>query len=258
MQSLVNQHIDADRLLSLITAIPPVGVIADPVMYTRLYEGLPDEYTNLMFAGLECTLFSGRCVYGGMIKLDGWGMGRPAKRRKRMRAPAVKALDRGFSLASLVELERLIDNVALVDPQRESLWFFAIHVVDPITQTHESDDTASHHLCLLYISGSTATLFDPLGVRSPVRTITQTALHTLVGTGGITAYNILDFPVQRIDEHQCVLWCGWLASYVCKYGPAHGLKITERSTELDEFVALARRGITGALLTLYSRTSPSF
>jgi len=260
---MINDGICADRLHDISSyPLPPAGIIADPLMCSRVYDGLPDAYTDLMFASLECSMHAGRCLYGGMLRLNGWAMGRPAKRRRRLRKSQLLVMDEAFSCETMLTLSPMLDKLRAQDPDLQQVWMFAIHVVDPVTQVEENNESSehcSHHLSMLMVFEHIAMLFDPLGPQSPVRTVTATALRGIIGIGGIIGYALLDFQVQRLDEHQCVLWCGWFVDRMMEGGdPLAPIPDSDRSAFLDEFIKRLQPGMTGFLLTLFKKTSPVF
>jgi hypothetical protein len=113
-------NVDTKRFLSTITEIPDHTMVTDFNKYIEDNGCITDSFTSFAMTTLEHVSSNGMLMYGGMIYINGWGAGRPAKRRLNPRQR--KAMVGHTFNKVKCEAVRLFETLLSDDPDKECVW----------------------------------------------------------------------------------------------------------------------------------------
>lgn len=192
-----------------------VDVLSTPYEHSLCEQGLPVGYGPLVAAATEVHLHPSLFMYLGLVHVDGWALGRPAKRLKRLPMATREAMANTVAETTAAAVHALLAEGVLADPQAKQRWGILLNLSDPVTQTGP-DGNRKLHTCLLFLWNRRLTILDPLGSSSPFRVLLVAALRDLPATLSTTSVGLVeqchwvDRPLYNSpDRCTSVLWVGW-------------------------------------------------
>lgn len=229
-QRVANANVNSSEIEELLhLGLPDYVEIREPLATASRRQALSAEFTNLAFTALyKCANCSGSLIYGGMLKVNGWDAGRPARRWYQLRAARKQTIRQAFLTKTENQLRPMIYATYMNDLYRNCAWVYTVNILDPLTQieTNKNDiSKCSNHLVCVIIKGNSVSVIDPLMAQSPMKFILK--LVSTVFCSLLTECineQFYDKPaielrlpseIQHINEHTCVLWCLWITYHVC-------------------------------------------
>jgi hypothetical protein len=204
--------------------IPDEDEMLTPFVMADKNKALSSAFANYTFSAMEQFMLADDMLYGGTITANGWYLGRPAKRLKKMKVKEQKRTKEQFRKNKTAELCYIFRRLYALDPEHEKLWVFLINIMDPLTQNvdyKDNENKCNNHMALCCMKGNIMTFHDPLGPRSPVRSVTRAIANILydLALKENSETQLRMYPhnlkVQNKNTHTCVLWCGWIAFHLC-------------------------------------------
>lgn len=190
-----------------------VDVLSRPYEHCLQEHGLPVAYGSIACAATEVYLHPSRFLFLGTVDVDGWHLGRPAKRLKRLPIGTREAMAKEITETTASDVFTVLSEGLTLDPEQKKRWSVLVNLFDPVTQTGP-DGPRQHHTCLLFIWNGRVTILDPLGSASPFRTLLEAALKSLPAT--LSALNLasqchwVDRPLYASHSRfTSVLWTCW-------------------------------------------------
>jgi hypothetical protein len=292
METISEQITEMDFLNRvLLPDMPSYEEVREPLATASRHQALSASFTSLSFAALQVFVLPTGMEFAGTIQVNGWDMGRPSRRLRRMRSGQRALLMDLFIQKVKKDIENILVPVYMRDTERERAWIIAMNITDPVTLIEANRDNAdkcSNHLACVYIDGNFVSVIDPLQSASPVKTILNAVSEGVVqALQGLTHQDHfirlsrdLGLPpvLQTITEHTCVLWCLWITFHlvcnekldesrfylVCgdkldKVRESFAVSTEYRHDDLREFVPIVQRAMISLLMrmqTLRNRLQP--
>jgi hypothetical protein len=238
--------------------------IVNPLKTAEEKHAISTEFTNFGFSLLDADMGNDIKFIGTLI-CNGWDMGRPYKRMRKMKRQYQLMLKDVFIHNTKVQCIRLLTEAYLQDPERDLVWTIAVNIMDPITQNEQHKhniDKCSNHLVVCFFCDDEVSIQDPLGELSPIRIVTKAVLEGVLQAyqsiiPSITPYSIYNSmiekePYQELQEHTCVLWCLWLTNHAFSGMPS--ISREERIESFHLFVADLQIMMRTALYSVMSYT----
>ena len=255
-------NIDMTRFMDVVKTIP------SPAMLTNIYDYMldnkcdhvPDSFTSFAMSTVEHVSSDGLLLYGGIIYVEGWDVGRPNKRRLPWKKR--KALEDTTFKSIQKQAVSIFKGLLRNDPDRECMWSIIIRINEPTTQRN------TNHLkttCLFMVDrDGRVIMFDPLGSHSQVKIVSRFAflavecaykmaapLHPVTG--------IVDTSMFVMDTGDCQssIWCIYIAFHVVNmtFHRLKNLSPEELRSDYIDFCGLLPQHLSAAIIVLHRHTT---
>ena len=254
-------NVDTDRFLSTIKEIPEASMVNDIQRYTDENRGISDSFAMFAMSTLEHISSDGALIYGGMVFVDGWDMGRPEKRRLDSRT--TNQMKTKTYNTTTIKAVSIFETLMCNDPDRECIWAITIHVSDPVTKNNTSQ---TDHMCLFLVDQAGRLMeYDPLGSVSPVKVVANLAFAALknafleVMKPATLIPDNEDISMIRMprSSHQSALWCVYVSFHRANgtLGDVKALNMDELYKDFHDFVVVFPQHVAAAIVVLFHHTS---
>lgn len=255
-------NVDMKRFLSEVKTIPAPDMLIDinEYMIDSQSDHVPDSFTSFAMSTVEHISSNGNVLYGGIIHIDGWDVGRPAKRR--MTHKNRKALKDSTFKSMQTQAEGVFEQLLITDPDKESGWAVMIRIDEPTTQRNTK---ILKTMCLFLIDiDGRVVMFDPLGSRSQVKVVSrfaflalESAYKSVVPSHPVTGVIDTSMFVMGPGEYQSSIWCIYIAFHVANQTIDRLIQLSPEGivSDYDDFKTLLPQHIAAAIIILTRHTT---
>ena len=256
-------NIDMDRFMSTVTKIPDASKLIDidTYMNNNNCTYVPTDFTSFAMNTVEHVSSSGLLLYGGILHIDGWDYGRPAKRR--MKWNTKQEMIHHASSILMTRGVKIFERLLLEDPDRECGWAVILHIHEPTSQRNTGHIRST---CLFMVDRNNHSIeFDPLGPMSSVKVVANIGFKVLKDAYNATVseqhvVSVIEDTsmfIMKPDDYRAAIWCIYMAFHVVNstFDRVRRLSPDELLSDFADFNVLLPQHIAAAVLILHKYTN---